>query len=205
MTYADFTSLESALEAFGLTATYRPLFLGLRPVEPPADMAGTFAWGGGKPAVRRNEKGRSEFLIAPVIAAVDVLAGGSLTVYSGQALNVDPVRGLAGECDFVVGGDAAAVVLQAPLLTVVEAKKADIDLGTGQAVAQMVAVREYNQRAGRPTPVVGGCVTTGTSWQFLQLDGPVVAFEPRRFLYGDLPLILAAFLAAVAQARGAAG
>ena len=99
---------------------------------------------------------------------------------------------------------SSAVVVQAPLLTVVEAKKADIDLGTGQAVAQMVAARESNRRAGRPTPTVHGCVTTGISWQFLRLDGDVLAFEPRRFQSSELRLILAAILCAVAQARGQA-
>ncbi len=155
-----------------------------------------------RPYSTRNEKSRSEFLIAPTLAGVDELSGGCVTLYSGQQLIVDPPAGLSGECDFLFGGDAGAVVLQAPLLAVVEAKRADIDLGTGQAVAQMVAVRQYNERAGRPTTTVSGCVTTGEDWQFLRLHGTVVAFDTRRYFIRELGLVLAAFLAAIAHARG---
>lgn len=200
MTYADFTTLESALAAFGLTASARPLFPGLHPVAPPGWLTAQFAHHG--PFARRNEKGRSEFLIAPILLAAKSLSGDGFGLYTGQPLNVDPARGLAGECDFILGDDPAAVVLQSPLLTVVEAKKADIDLGTGQALAQMVAAREYNERAGRPTPVACGCVSTGAEWQFMRLDGTALAYEPQPYPVADLGRVLAAILAAVAQARG---
>ena len=180
MTYADFT-LETAVAAFGLTATYRPLFPALAPVEPPAWLTATLARAKVKGYTRRNEKARSEFFIAPVLSAVDELSGDSLSIYSGQAMSVDPARGLAGECDFILGGDPAAVFLQAPLLTVVEAKRADIDLGTGQAVAQSVAARLFNESAGQPSTTMHGCVATGTEWQFLRLDREVVTFDPVRY------------------------
>ena len=201
MTYADFT-LESAQAAFGLTAVARPLFP-FRSLAAPWQL-GPLAWAAGKVALRRNEKSRSEFFIAPVLGAVDVLAGGSLTVYSGLMLSVDAARGLTGECDFILGGDPFGVVVTAPLLTVVEAKRGDVDEGTGQAVAQMVATREFNDRAGRPTPVVFGCVSSGLEWQFMRLAGSTLDYEPMPIPLSDLGRLLATFLAAVAQARGAA-
>lgn len=158
MTYADFT-LETAVATFGLTETTRPLFPGLRPVEPPGWLTAQFAHHG--PFARRNEKGRSEYLIAPVLLAARALSGDGFGLYTGQAFNVDPPAGLAGECDFLIGDDPAATLLRAPLLAVVEAEKGDVDLGAGQAVSQMVAARRFNEQAGRPTPVLFGCVSTG--------------------------------------------
>ena len=72
-----------------------------------------------------------------------------LAVYSGQRLDVDPARGLTGECDYLLAVAPPVLPLRPPLLTVVEAKKADLDLGLGQCAAEMVAVRTTWNSAGR--------------------------------------------------------
>ena len=59
---------------------------------------------------------------------------------------VDAGRGLQGECDFILALTEPVPRLRAPLVTVVEAKKNDIEAGLGQCVAQMVAARDYNER-----------------------------------------------------------
>ena len=170
---------------------------------PPDWLTGMFAHLG--PFARRNEKGRSEYLIAPTLLAARALGGDRFGLYTGQAFNVDPAAGLAGECDFLIGDDPAATLLKAPLLTVVEAKKGDVDTGTGQAVAQMIAARRYNEQAGHPTPVLFGCVSTGIEWQFLRLEGTDLATEPLTYQFAELGLVLAAILSAVGQVRAAQG
>ena len=42
---------------------------------------------------------------------------------------------------------------------------------SGQCAAEMVAIQFFNERDGRPTPVVHGCVTSGSNWRFLRLQG----------------------------------
>ncbi len=86
-----------------------------------------------------SEKARSEFVVAPILLAAREMSRETLTIYSGQRLDVDPERGLQGECDFILALSAPLPRLRAPLLIIVEAKKNDIEAGLGQCVAQMVA------------------------------------------------------------------
>ena len=78
-----------------------------------------------------------------------------------------------------------------------EAKRGDIELGLGQCVAQMVAARMFNERAGLAAPLYG-VVTTGEDWQFLKLDGDVVTLHANRLYLNSLGLVLAALGAAIA-------
>ena len=112
---------------------------------------------------------------------------------------MDAGRRLLGECDFILSLSEPLPRLRAPLVTIVEAKKNDIDAGLGQCIAQMVAAQMFNERAGR-TGVVYGCVTTGEDWQFLRLDGQAVLIDPTRRYINDVGSILAAFLAMAGQA-----
>lgn len=128
-----------------------------------------------------------------------------MAIYSGQRLTGDPALGLDGECDFIIAAGAGLPVMAAPLVTVVEAKRQDMELGAGQCVAEMVALRLFNERAGDGARPVFGCVTTGETWQFLRLDGSVVTFDADRYYLTDVGLILAAVVAAVEQALAVTG
>jgi hypothetical protein len=59
--------------------------------------------------------------------------------------------------------------VEAPILTVVEAKKDSIPDGFGQCAAEMVAVQRFNRKANKTEGAVFGCVTTGSLWHFLRL------------------------------------
>ena len=52
----------------------------------------------------------------------------------------------------------------------VEAKKADINSGMGQCMAEMVAAQQFNQQAGEEPKPVYGCVSSGLLWRFLKLE-----------------------------------
>jgi hypothetical protein len=110
---------------------------------------------------------------------------------------VDAGRRLIGECDFILALSEPVPRLRAPLMTIVEAKKNDIEAGLGQCVAQMVAVQIYNERSGQMLPAVHGCVTTGESWQFLRLVGVEVTIDQGRFYIDNVGGILAALQATV--------
>ncbi|HVA44794.1 MAG TPA: hypothetical protein VNH11_00280 [Pirellulales bacterium] len=87
-------------------------------------------------------------------------------------------------------------------MTVVEAKKNDIEIGLGQCTAQMVAARIFNERAGRADAPVHGCVTTGETWQFLRLSGQAALLNRDRYYLDNVGKILAVFLAICQQAVG---
>ena len=128
------------------------------------------------------------------------LSGGRISILSGQRLDVDAGRRLQGECDFILALSEPLPRLRAPLVTIVEAKKNDIEAGLGQCIAQMVAAQLFNERAGH-SGVVFGCVTTGEDWQFLRLEGQAVLIDTTRRYINDVGSILAAFLSMAGQVR----
>jgi hypothetical protein len=62
------------------------------------------------------------------------------------------------------------------------AKRGEIESGLGQCVAEMVAAQSYNQLKNRNIPTIYGCVTSGTLWQFLKLEGSDVTIDPTNYL-----------------------
>jgi hypothetical protein len=197
MAYTDFT-LESAEAELGVTVRPGTLFPGLQPLPVPAWLQDFLARGMRLALV--SEKARSEFIVAPILLAIRELSGERIAILAGQRLDVDPARRLVGECDFILALSEPVPRLRAPLLTVVEAKKNDIEAGLGQCVAQMVAAQVYNERSGQPSPAVYGCVTTGEDWQFLRLAGAVVTLDQGRLYIDNVGNILAALQAALQQA-----
>ncbi|HET6881066.1 MAG TPA: hypothetical protein VFI31_12970 [Pirellulales bacterium] len=81
------------------------------------------------------------------------------------------------------------------MMTLVEAKKNDIEVGLGQCIAQMVAARIFNQRSGQGESPVYGCVTTGETWQFLRLEGQTALLNRQRYYLDNVGNVLGAFLA----------
>lgn len=194
MAYTDFT-LESAETELGVIARPGVLFPDLKPLAVPAWLHDLLARGTRLALV--SEKARSEFIVAPILLAVRELSDQRIAILSGQRLDVDPARRLLGDCDFILALSDPLPRLRAPLLTVVAAKKNDIEGGLGQCVAQMVAVRIFNERAGQSLPAVHGCVTTGEDWQFLRLTGTEVMIDQGRFYLDNVGGILAALKATI--------
>lgn len=190
MAYTDFT-LEAAERAFGFTAQPDELFPGLKPL-PVAPWLRELLDRGRHAAALVSEKARCEFLIVPILLAARDLAPGELAIYSGQRLDVDPERGLVGECDYILARTAPVPRLRAPLVTVLEAKKGDVEAGLGQCAAQMVGARLFNERTGESPGPVFGCVTTGEVWQFLGLEGALLLIDKYRLFIDNVGGILAA-------------
>ena len=199
MPFTDFT-LDAAEAAFGLTTRRGDLFKNLPPLAVP-EWVRDILDRGNQVAALVSEKARSEFLVVPILIAIRDFAPEALAIYSGQRLDVDPARGLSGECDYIIALTPPIPRLKAPLVTILEAKKGDVEAGLGQCVAQMVAARLFNERAGEPPHPVFGCVTSGEVWQFLRLDDSTVTIDRTRLFIDNVGGILAALQAII---RGAA-
>jgi hypothetical protein len=106
---------------------------------------------------------------------------------------VDSERGLVGECDFILSAAPPVPALRAPLVTIEEAKRNEVESGVWQCIAQMFAAREFNHRSGDGPEVIYGCVTNAEVWQFLRLSGSVAGIDKRRYYIDNVGAILAVF------------
>jgi hypothetical protein len=143
-----------------------------------------------------SEKARSELIIAPVLVELKKLTGYGL--FSGVEFNVDPSQGLAGYVDFLVSRDPEQLFVKAPVVTIVEAKKEDINNGLGQCVATLVAAQIFNERKGLIIPDLLGTVTTGSAWKFLKLSGKSLSIDLDEYTIKDAPKILGILSAVLA-------
>ena len=141
-----------------------------------------------------TEKARSEFIVAPVLMEVRWLTGQQVSLFSGTDLSVDPSAGLSGTCDFLFCRSPQQLVISAPILAVVEAKKDSIVDGLGQCAAEMVAVQRWNREQGTGIETVFGCVTTGALWRFLRLSETHLEIDVVEYTVSQVGHILGVFL-----------
>ena len=198
MIYSDFT-LESVARNLGVATREASLF-------PAPEVVAVPAWLQEMLDKRTqlaliSEKSRSEFLVVPILLASRDLSPHPLAIFSGQRLDVDPARGLVGECDFILAASTPVPPLKAPIAIIVEAKRNDIENGLGQCSALMLAARMFNQASDRGDSPVFGCVTTGEVWQFLQLVEGDAVIDQRRYYLDNVEGILAVFQAIIARSR----
>lgn len=196
MTYSDFT-LEAVEKRFGVQVVNAKLFPNLAPLAAPPWLQDLLSKG--RELALISEKARSEFIVAPILLASRELSRQTVAIYSGQRLDVQPEQGLVGECDFLLTATQPVPVLHGPILTIVEAKKNDVEAGLGQCAAQMIAARLFNEREGCPDKPVFGCVTTGEAWQFLRLRPTALEIDALRYYIDNLGGILAAIQAMIAE------
>jgi hypothetical protein len=196
MPYTDFT-LDMLRISFGLTIQQEPLFPHASPIAIPAWLEETLAKG--MPLALGSEKARSEFIIAPILLTLRDLNHNRIAIYSGQRLDGDPNVGLVGECDFLVTSTQPLPIIQAPIISIVEAKKNDIESGLGQCAAQMLGAQRFNQRDHTHITTIYGCVTTGEVWQILKLTDSTLLLDTERYYINELETILGVLQAIVQQ------
>ncbi|WP_416671117.1 hypothetical protein [Egbenema bharatensis] len=183
MPYNKFT-LKQAQQSFGLQIRETDrLFSSITPVQPSDLLRQTLANNISLATAINTEVARFGMLIQPIVLEVRQLLSRKVSVFFGTEFTVDPARDLSGFPDAVISRGAEQFFITAPVVTLVEAKNENIVGGLGQCAAEMVAAQIFNQQEGQDIPAVYGCVTTGTLWRFLRLEGTVLAIDPV-----DLPL-----------------
>jgi len=190
MAYIDF-SLAMARDTFELTLEEsQDLFSTVVPVVLSEQLASVLEDYIPLATAIANEKARSEFLIAPILAEVRRQFNNQISLFSGSEFSVDPDRGLQEFCDYVISASKEQLLITAPVLTIVEAKRENIVGGLGQCIASMVAAQTFNHREGRAVPLIYGAVTTGTNWKFLTLDGNTVSIDKVEYYVNQIEKIL---------------
>ena len=132
MSYSEFT-LESVQIAFDLTITERANLLNDTALSESSDFLKELLKEFAPLALAMNtEKARSELIIAPILVEVRKHFLDRASLFSGVELNVDRDRGLNGVCDFLLSRSPSQLILKAPVVVIVEAKKENINGALGR-------------------------------------------------------------------------
>ncbi len=191
MGYRNYKSLRQTLEKLDLEESSINLFPEIMLIEPSDWLKRSLEIAALTPLT--NEKSKSEKLISPILLEVALAYLDNVTLYSGEDLYVDDKRDLSGACDFFISKHPLKSVMQAPIITLVEAKDENMDYGKGQCLAQMYASKIFNEQKGKPQKFIYGCAVIGDDWKFLKLVDNQVYTNMKTYYISDLPKILGIF------------
>jgi len=190
MSYAEFT-LSEVTKRFGLTREESADVFSGTPDVPPSDwLRATLDETVPLALAIHTEKARSELIVMPILVELRKHSEHRISLFSGVSFDVDPAEGLNGICDFIVCRGPEQLVLEAPVLAVVEAKNDNIKAGLGQCIAEMVAAQRFNGREGTTSGPAYGVVTTGSTWRFLKLSGTEVWIDRPEYYIDRVEKIL---------------
>jgi hypothetical protein len=191
MAYSNFRSLKKTLKAFSLEEIDIQFFTDPPSIMPTEWLVKTLEVAKMFPLT--NEKGKSERIISPILAEVAIPYMDKITLFSGEDLTIEGEKELSGECDFFFAKHPRKSVMQAPIITLVEAKDEDLEYGVAQCIAQMYAAQCYNKLEGKDIPFIYGCASTGGEWRFMRLEGKVIYLDTDNYYLNDLPKIIGIF------------
>ena len=163
MTYGDFT-IERLSADFGVEVKDAELFAHVPTLVPSPwlidslNIASKAGFG--------SEKSRSKRLVSPVLSELARRNDNEFAIISGANLDVEPSRGLNGECDFIISFSRLQNFIKAPIFCITEVKKQDIEYGTVQCAAQFFGASRLNEREKKPIKTLYGCSITGMEWRW---------------------------------------
>ena len=177
MPYSEFT-LRKAKRDFGLTTVEAGRFLPpTEPIAPSVYVTESLIEGLPLATATGSEKARSELIISPILVEVRKILQRQVSLFSGEDFTVDSELGLSGICDFLISRSPEQILIEAPAIVIVEAKKADLKVGLGQCAAEMVAAQKFNEINNIPIATIYGSVSSGTAWRFLKLEGKILTID----------------------------
>jgi hypothetical protein len=190
MSYSEFT-LESVQTAFDITIAERANLLNDSPLGETSEFLKELLKEFVPLALAMNtEKARSELIIAPILVEVRKKHLDKASLFSGVELNIDRDLGLNGICDFLLSRSPSQLMLKAPVVIVVEAKKENINGALGQCIAEMWAAKLFNQQHQNDISVIYGAATTGNDWKFLRLSDHLVEIDLTEYQLSNIDKIL---------------
>ena len=190
MAYSDFT-LTQLRERFDLQiASITGAFESALPIAPSAFLVTAIERGMPVALGRGREKARSEALVLPVLLEVRAIRNQQISVFSGIEFNVDRKQGLSGFCDFLIARSALQIEIEAPVVSIVEAKHEDLTQGIAQCLAEMHAAQIFNEKRENSIETVYGVITSGTAWRFLRLTGKSAEVDMTEYHIREIDKIL---------------
>ena len=200
MAYNNFT-LDMLIQQFGLHVVMETnAFAGAEAVSASVRLLETLAENVPLALAVSTEKAKSELIISPVLVEARRQFMGRISLFSGVDFTVDPDVGLGGICDFLFSLSPLQLIVQAPVVAVVEAKNDNLKSGLGQCFAEMLAAQRFNTRRGLEIPHLYGVVTTGGLWKFLRLSGSEAVVDETEYSIKQLDTILGILVFMVREA-----
>jgi hypothetical protein len=141
-----------------------------------------------------SEKARSELIIAPVLLEVKRKMDYQIGLFSGNDFTVDVSQGLNGSPDFLITRNPEQYYISTPVMTIVEAKNENMNLGLGQCGSEMLAAQIFNARENNSVRTIYGCVTTGVLWKFLRLENQTLYIDPVEITIEPIERLLGIFI-----------
>nr|WP_242022316.1 hypothetical protein [Trichocoleus sp. FACHB-90] len=148
MAYSQF-SIEGIKNIFGITISEKfGIYNNIPDVNYSTLLAETLQYNIPLALAITSEKARSEMIVTPILIELRKQLSEQISLFSGKKFNVDLEKGLIGFCDFLISKSPEQLLIEAPVITLVEAKNDNIESGLGQCMAEMVAAQLFNQRKG---------------------------------------------------------
>ncbi|MDW8451955.1 MAG: hypothetical protein RML39_00675 [Oscillatoriaceae cyanobacterium SKYGB_i_bin93] len=129
-------------------------------------------------------------IVSPILIELRRQLDNRISLFSGKEFNVDPERGLIGYCDFIISLSPEQLLIEAPVITIVEAKNDNIESGLGQCMAEMIAAQLFNQRKGNEIRKIYGVITTGSIWKFLILEEKKLTIDLNEYFLNNVGKII---------------
>jgi hypothetical protein len=198
MSYSDFKTLDDVKSQFNITVSSSgSLFSTINEITPTPQLIETLKEHVELALNINTEKARSELIIAPLVVEVRKLLNREISLFSGLEFNVDETLGLNGYCDFILSKSPNQIVIETPVICIVEAKNENIKSGYAQCIAEMIAAERFNNCHSHPVNFILGVVTTGSNWKFLKLENQVVVIDFNEYLISQVGKILGIFIEAI--------
>lgn len=190
MAYSDFT-LDKVVKTFDLTLLDKvKMFASTPELECSNYLIETLDYNVPLALASNTEKSRSEMIITPILIELRKQLQQSISLFSGVEFNVEPAQGLNGNCDFIISRSPELLLVTAPVIVIVEAKKENLNAGLGQCIAEMLAAKIFNEREGNRIKTIYGTVTTGSIWKFLKLEEQTVEIDLGEYFLNNVNKIL---------------
>ena len=186
MGYSKFKKIKDVIKKFNLDMSSVRLFETVDLVEPSEWLNESLKRG--RTALLTNEKAKAERIISPILTEVFEPYKNKISFFSGEPINISAKDNLAGECDFFFSLHPPKLYIDAPIISLAEAKDEDMDWGIAQCAAQMYGAKLFNENENKPMPFIYGCATDGIEWHFLRLENDIYYVDNK--IYTDLREIL---------------
>ena len=190
MPYSQF-SIEQIKANFGIVFSSKMgLFADIPEIEPSNFLKETLQFNLPLALEINSEKARSELIVAPILVEIKKLLPQRMSLFSGREFNVDAARGLSGYCDFLISRSPEQLVIESPVIALVEAKNDNIQSGLGQCMAETIAAQIFNQRQENDIQTIYGVITTGSIWKFFKLEGIALEIDTSEYFINNVGKIL---------------
>ncbi len=186
MGYSNYRKIKTVIKKFNLDIKWGRFIDEVEPAEPSAWLKETLSLTDFLPLT--NEKAKAERIISPILIEAVKPFREQISFFSGESLNIRPEDDLAGECDFFFALHPPKPYIDAPIISLAEAKDEDMDWGIAQCAAQMLGAKLYNEMEGKNIPFIYGCATDGIEWQFMKLENDIYYVDNK--IFTDLREIL---------------